>query len=712
MAVDGSGRTERFPTGGAYVDALQNTTICFKEPELKGARPRLDRLGRPRPISGAFASVFSLTTASGRRYAVKCFTREVTDQETRYRAISDHLAGLSHRWKVAFDYLAQGVLVDGRWYPILKMEWVEAASLTQWIEQHLQDRSALAALADHFVALVADLTAAGIAHGDLQHGNMLVTPDGSLRLVDYDGMYVPALAGLSAAEMGHRNYQPPTRSATDFGPLIDRFSAWVIYLSLVALAIEPTLWHQLRERDAEHLLLAEDDFKDPAASPRFPALLSHTAPGLRDLAQNVHNLLALPLSRIPELAAVDVKTCTTVASVGPASTSAPPTSGLPTWMASHIAQPPPIEQVSFTQRSTALRVVGIAVLLMLPALVLLAAVGVIAPAVAAAAALITLPWLTRSAVLYHRRPETKQARAARTRVSETINRLSEASDEVAELEPRTRELDQATADRNAAHADKQQQLQSRHDNELATIKRTAQQRLAGIGSALRTLSTERNLKLETALLRLQEDHIATYLAKIRISSAALPGIGTSLINNLRAEGIATAADFTGVVYDTNLRYQSRVALFQLRNGRAVRVPGIGEVKAERLDSWRQDCANRAQNTQPTSLPTAQQRTINERYTAREHQLRLEHQQITTNATQQQSVLAQRLAVDRTSLADELRRANTAAAQARKDHDRRTAEARRRLNDAQRQQRAAAAELATYRRISYLRYLRFTFGKQP
>src|SRR2546430_4647189 len=54
-----------------------------------------------------------------------------------------------------------------------------------------------------------------VAHGDLQHGNILVR-GGSIQLVDYDGMWVPALKGRHATEIGHRAYQHPERSEQDY----------------------------------------------------------------------------------------------------------------------------------------------------------------------------------------------------------------------------------------------------------------------------------------------------------------------------------------------------------------------------------------------------------------------------------------------------------------------------------------------------------------
>src|SRR6266567_4621668 len=201
----------QFPSGAAYVGALQNTTACFRHPQLRGGVPDRTPLGLPKPISGQFASVFAITSTSGHRYAVKCFTRDVPDQAHRYQAISDHLGPLDRPWRVGFEYVPQGIWADD-WYPVVKMEWVEAIDLATWIDGHLADRAALAGLAGRFADLVAELADAGIGHGDLQHGNVLVTPEGDLRLVDYDGMYVPALGGLAATEFGHRNYQSPLRS--------------------------------------------------------------------------------------------------------------------------------------------------------------------------------------------------------------------------------------------------------------------------------------------------------------------------------------------------------------------------------------------------------------------------------------------------------------------------------------------------------------------
>lgn len=141
----------------------------------------------------------------------------VSDQEARYKQISKTLGAVNSPWKVGFEYLPEGVLCEGRWYPALKMEWVEATGLLPFVEGHLQDRRILADLALKFAGLVQDLSRHGIAHGDLQHGNILVTPSGELKLIDYDGMFVPGLDSFGASELGHANYQSPLRTGSTWG---------------------------------------------------------------------------------------------------------------------------------------------------------------------------------------------------------------------------------------------------------------------------------------------------------------------------------------------------------------------------------------------------------------------------------------------------------------------------------------------------------------
>lgn len=290
-----------YPTGGEYREALHNTGLCFRDPVLRGGSPVLDPLGLPRAISGNFASVFTVRGSDERRWAVKCFTRAAADQALRYERISAALKAVGGSWKTDFEYLPEGVLCYGRWYPALKMEWVDATGLIPYVERNLDSPPALAALAGKFAALVADLARAGVAHGDLQHGNLLVTQSGELKLIDYDGMYVPELSSLGACEIGHANYQSPLRDMATWGPEIDRFSAWVIYVSLAALAIEPALWTWLHADGDEALLFRKADFAGSGGSRVLAALLDAGDPRLWSIAENIGFLWAGSLRAVPVL---------------------------------------------------------------------------------------------------------------------------------------------------------------------------------------------------------------------------------------------------------------------------------------------------------------------------------------------------------------------------------------------------------------------------
>lgn len=292
--------TTNQPRGADYLEALQHPAECFADPELAGGTPDLTPLGLPRPISGNVASVFKVTGASGRVHAVRCFVRRFDDVAPRYDAITRRLADVDDTWKVGLDFQPEGVHVAGRWYPIVKMEWSEAVPLLPWIEAHLWDTAALSYAAARFASLVESLRAAGIAHGDLQHGNILVAPGGDLRLVDYDGMYVPELEGMRANELGHRNYAHPARTRGDFGPHLDAFPAWVVYASLAALSIDPLLWGRLDGGD-ECLLFRAADFLDPRGSEALGCLRSGGDPRLVALAGAVHAQLSRPLDEVVPL---------------------------------------------------------------------------------------------------------------------------------------------------------------------------------------------------------------------------------------------------------------------------------------------------------------------------------------------------------------------------------------------------------------------------
>jgi serine/threonine protein kinase len=279
------------PGRDAYREAIQNPDN-FGLPLLKRLRLVRDpATNAPLAWPGAFGIVFRMENSQGEARAVKCFTSPYPIRAERYEAVSDYFDTLFSRNTPSVRFLAesyyarQGIQVGRRWQPVLVMEWVEGdlfnrhlASLCAGVNPTPQ----LLALARTWTELVRALRADRLVHGDLQHGNVLVTPDGTIKLIDYDGMCVPLLIGRFVLEGGHPNYQHPRR-VQHFNERLDEFSALIILAGLVILAAYPELW--VRYDIQRNVLFQESDFKNPEKSPLFAELGTLEHPAIRIVTQ-------------------------------------------------------------------------------------------------------------------------------------------------------------------------------------------------------------------------------------------------------------------------------------------------------------------------------------------------------------------------------------------------------------------------------------------
>jgi tetratricopeptide (TPR) repeat protein len=248
--------------------AIQEPANGFSDPELQSGEVVCDMFGMPKMASGNFACVYEIRT-SNRRWAVRTFNHEVTDQQLRYQLVSEHLGVVGLPYMVRFQFQPAGLMVGGTWYPIVKMAWVEGVTLTRWVKDHRDDPEKIKDLAKDWRGMIGALYGLQMAHADLQQGNVLVTADDTLRLVDYDGMFVPSMQGKPAPELGHPNWNHPRRTNQTFGPYLDQFPGLVGYLSLLAIAAEPALLDEYC--NDENLILSQADF----AAPRNSAALHH-----------------------------------------------------------------------------------------------------------------------------------------------------------------------------------------------------------------------------------------------------------------------------------------------------------------------------------------------------------------------------------------------------------------------------------------------------
>jgi len=275
----------QWPSATDYVASVQDPAAVVA-PQLAGAEVTRGVLGMPVSASGQSTVVFHFDSAEG-PLAARCFTRAADDGHVRYRALRAHLTSNPQPDLVAADWVEAGILVGDRSFPLVVMPWVQGCPLNEAVHRRLDQPAALRALADEWLAMLDRLSDAKVAHGDLQHGNVLVDDAGCFRLVDLDGVWVPTIAHLPAAERGHPNFQHPARDLDTWGPELDTFAGLVIYLSLLALAADASLW---RFHMGENLVLTAEDFADPSTSDAFAALAASTDEAVRHLTATLRAL--------------------------------------------------------------------------------------------------------------------------------------------------------------------------------------------------------------------------------------------------------------------------------------------------------------------------------------------------------------------------------------------------------------------------------------
>ena len=297
-------RIIEWPAPQDFHEAVQNPSSCFDDKFLRHGAVATDALGMPKVASGAFASVYRIHCLDRDR-ALRCFLQPVKDQEFRYQILSKTLSQENLPWTVDFDYLSRGICVGGKWYPVLTMDWVEGTPLNFYVADLCtrEDVAGIENLRQEFKEMAKGMHLAGVAHGDLQHGNILVRK-GKLVLVDYDGMYVPDLNQQQSNELGHANYQHPSRTSRHFDEYIDHFSCWVIDTAMLCLREDPSLWRYCYD-DGESLLFHRQDFIRPESSPLLTHLVQHKSALVRGRANSFVQLLRLDLPQIPPLVAVE-----------------------------------------------------------------------------------------------------------------------------------------------------------------------------------------------------------------------------------------------------------------------------------------------------------------------------------------------------------------------------------------------------------------------
>ena len=257
----------QYPLISEYVRAIQDASNNLDE--LAHLVPVQDDHGEPYRSSGAFAVVFKMKDEqTGKCYALKCFTEEQEGRAEAYRMIADELDCVDSPYVTSVKYLEKEIFVDSSCeedeFPVLLMDWVEGVTMETYIANNYQDEYAMGMLCYRFCKMAAWLRSQLFAHGDIKPDNIIVRPDGTLTLVDYDGMFVPAMKGQKSPTIGTKDFSHPWRTVDDFDETIDDFALASIALSLKAISLNPYLLDEYGA--ADRLLFSAEDYRDLSKS--------------------------------------------------------------------------------------------------------------------------------------------------------------------------------------------------------------------------------------------------------------------------------------------------------------------------------------------------------------------------------------------------------------------------------------------------------------
>ena len=263
----------QYPLISEYVRAIQDASNNLDK--LAHLVPVLDDHGEPYRSSGAFAVVFKMKDEqTGKYYALKCFTEEQKGRAESYRQIADELEFVDSPYLTSVKYLEKEIFVDSSCeedeFPVLLMDWIDGETMENYIAENYQDNYAMAMLCYRFCKMAAWLRSQPFAHGDIKPDNIMVRPDGNLTLVDYDGMFVPAMKGQKSPTIGTKDFSHPLRTVDDFNETIDDFALASIALSLKAISLRPSLLDEYG--GADRLLFSVEDYRDLSNSNVFVSL--------------------------------------------------------------------------------------------------------------------------------------------------------------------------------------------------------------------------------------------------------------------------------------------------------------------------------------------------------------------------------------------------------------------------------------------------------
>lgn len=212
--------------------------------------------------SGGYSVAFPCEY-QGEKWAFRCWHVPIDKAIERYKLLSAALPSYKLPYFIDFYYEDPGIVVCGTPYPTIRMRWIKGRNIKDYIGHNLNDSLKIYRLASEFLEMVRALHRSSIAHGDLQHENIMVNSRGKLVLIDYDSLFIPELKGVADEDIiaGKPDYQHPCRKKNrTASPKIDYFSEVVILLGILGIAKDRTLWERYHVAGSDGLLFSKEDY--------------------------------------------------------------------------------------------------------------------------------------------------------------------------------------------------------------------------------------------------------------------------------------------------------------------------------------------------------------------------------------------------------------------------------------------------------------------
>ncbi|WP_325176753.1 BUD32 family EKC/KEOPS complex subunit [Paenibacillus alkalitolerans] len=596
-------------------------------------------------------------------------------------------------------------------------------------------------LAKKCFTMVTELQTANIAHGDLQHGNILIHSD-EMILIDYDGMYVPGLNGMQSNELGHRNYQHPGRNKEHFGLYIDNFSVWVILISIIAVCADASLWDSLGAGEAEEsLLFRQKDFVSPGESRAFKLLEQVDDGTLRSLASSFRDVTSLevpavPLPPDPESPADNVSPPAAIAVVSiaaaaptrliayitafsdwlatkmrlPAVQSEPETSypAGSSWVLDHLAKEAtpcnPLSAYGFVFERTVS-------LLVLTASIAAATVMYGNAPVAAVVSCTALGLGVETAFLSRRfmnLPAVKEKRATSEKIKELQHAVSDLTSELNKINDIKQKFKQTEEDKINDILRRQRDVSAQEKNETDEVEKELKSDVSKIVRERQTIDHEEQTELAHALASFQKTWLEDQLKKHRISKEKIQGIDDEIKRRLRSIGIRTPADFLDInIVQSYGRKKIEKAYLILKNGGSAHA-GMSPSQAKALAEWKKKIERKYSAGMPQSIPHSEMAAVKSKYSDRKSILNDLEQTYKTGAQHKINNITQTYTPERELLKREEDTARTNLNNERNRFDKEIAEKNKNLAEKQWELNYLSKRLDSFKDVHFLRFLRRIF----